>query len=116
MKRQVSNKNSYVPGSPALWAGRFTNRHIKMRAQGVSPATQSYRASETAGTRKFFRCQTPVQQLSSKHLETACPVERASDRVQRYSFSHILGKYVIDTDLFFTSLIKGNQDENEKTD
>jgi len=24
MKRQVSKKNSYLPGSPALWAGSFT--------------------------------------------------------------------------------------------
>jgi len=40
-----------------------------------SAAIQSYRAFGTAGALEFFKCQTPVQQLSSKPLETACPVQ-----------------------------------------
>jgi len=47
-----------------------------MRAQGGVPAaTQSCGASGTAGAGEFFVCQPPLQQLSSKPLETACPVQ-----------------------------------------
>ena len=38
-------------------------------------ATQSYRASGTAGILECCMCQTPLQQHSSKPLETACPVQ-----------------------------------------